>query len=274
MRNAAISLDRNSPLPLYEQIKRRVLSMILGWQQDSERFHTDQELSEQFGVSRMTVRQAVQDLVKEGYLRRVRGSGTFVCAPKVDERFSTAMDFIDQWATRGRALELRVLHCAIEPCDARAAQQLDIKTGDPVWSILRLRTVKHVPISIDYRYIPVCVIKTINAKQVAAGSLLDLVGQYVDLSYGELKVEAESVQPEHADYLGLMPDDPILTRHLVYYDLNDRPVMSGISHYRADQVRYSIRVPLKKERQANASVIDALEFRSHPEMRKSQLKRR
>src|SRR3546814_1159851 len=124
MHSATIPLDRNSPLPLYEQIKRRVLSLILGWQKDSERFHTDQELSEQFGVSRMTVRQAVQELVNEGYLRRVRGSGTFVCAPKVDERLSMAMDFIDQWATRGRALELRVLRCAEEPCAARVASQL------------------------------------------------------------------------------------------------------------------------------------------------------
>src|SRR3546814_4357660 len=128
--------------------------MILGWQKDSERFHTDQELSETVGFSRMTVRQAVQELVNEGYLRRVRGSGTFVCAPKVDERFSMAMDFIDQWATRGRALELRVLRCAEEPCDARVASQLGIAIGDTVWSILRLRTVKHVPITIDYRTVP------------------------------------------------------------------------------------------------------------------------
>src|SRR3546814_8621230 len=137
-----------------------------------------------------------------------------------------------------------------------------------------LRAVKNVPISIDYRYGPLGVMETISAKQVAAGSLLDRVGEHVNLADGELTVEAESVQPEHADYLGLMPDDPILTRHLVYYDSNDRPVMAGISHYRADQVRYSIRVPLQKEHQTSASIVDALEFRSHPEARKSQLKHR
>src|SRR3546814_1374952 len=100
-----------------------------------------------------------------------------------------AMDFIDQWATRGRALELRVLRCAEEPCDARVASQLGIAIGDTVWSILRLRTVKHVPISIDYRYVPLGVMETISAKQVAAGSLLDLVGEHVNLAYGELRSE-------------------------------------------------------------------------------------
>ncbi len=274
MRGFAVPLDRESPLPLYEQIKRRVLSMILSWQQEDGRFHTDQELSEQFGVSRMTVRQAVQELVDEGYLRRIRGSGTFVCAPKIDEQFSSAMDFIDQWATSGRPLKLQVLHCAVEPSTPSVAKQLNMAAGEPVWAIVRLRTVVHVPISIDYRYIPCSLIKTVEPRQVASGSLLDLIACYVDLAYGELKVEAGSVQAEHADYLSLLPDDPILTRRLAYYDSNGNPVMVGISHYRADQVRYSIHVPLKNMRQGNDQVSDSLEFRSPALKRKPSTKRR
>lgn len=257
-----MALDRHSPLPLYVQIKRRVLMMILNWQQQSDRFHTDHELSEQFDVSRMTVRQAIQELVDEGYLRRVRGSGTFVCAPKIDEQFSPAMDFIDQWSANGRPLNLRVLRCAQEPASAAVARQLDVAPGVPVWSILRLRTVKQVPISIDYRYVRVDRIAQIDPGQVEAGSLLELIGQQVELAYGNLQIEGGAVQAEHADYLSLLPGDPVLTRHLVYFDTQDRPVMAGISHYRADQVRYSVRVPLRNGAAGTDQILDSLEFRN------------
>lgn len=253
-------LDRRSPLPLYEQIKRRVLVMILGWQQESERFHTDNELSEQFGVSRMTVRQAVQELVDEGYLRRVPGLGTFVCAPKIDEQFTSAMDFIDQWAMKGRPLSLKVLYCAREAATAQMAAELQLAQDGQVWNILRLRTVQHVPISIDYRYINAALVPEIQASEVAEGSLLDVIGRRVELAYGDLKVEAAAVREEHADYLGLLPGDPILTRHLVYCDIQGRPVMAGVSHYRADQVRYSVRIPLKQDGRQMTGLSDSVEF--------------
>jgi len=255
-------LDRDSPLPLYEQIKRRVLMMILNWQQESDRFHTDHELSEQFNVSRMTVRQAIQELVDEGYLRRVRGSGTFVCAPKIDEQFSPEMDFIDQWSARGRPLNLKVLQCVQTPASPAVARQLDVPAGTPVWNILRLRTVKQVPISIDYRYVLVSRMPRIDAAEVEAGSLLELIGRQIELAYGNLQIEGGAVQPEHSDYLSLLPGDPVLTRHLVYFDTADRPVMAGISHYRADQVRYSVRVPLRNNVGKVDQVSDSLEFRN------------
>jgi len=257
-----MALDRDSPLPLYEQIKRRVLAMILSWQQETERFHTDLELAEQFQVSRMTVRQAIQELVDEGYLRRVRGSGTFVCMPKIDEQFRPEMDFIDQWSASGRPLIFKVLYCAIQPASHVVAEQLGLNEGDSVWSVLRLRTVKHVPISIDYRHIPVARVAELDPKRIEAGSLLELVGELTGgLSHGDLKIEAGRVKPEHADYLNLMPGDPVLTRHLVYFDTQNQPVMAGISHYRADQVRYSVRVPLSNTGEGGSHISDALEFR-------------
>lgn len=264
---ATLPLDRDSPLPLYEQIKRRVLAMILGWQQESERFHTDLELAEQFGVSRMTVRQAVQELVEEGYLRRVRGSGTFVCMPKIDERFRPEMDFSDQWSASGRPLTFKVLYCKAVPASATVAGQLGLNTDEPVWSVLRLRTVKHVPISLDYRYVPVARVASLSPKQVEAGSMLQLVSKLSNgLDYGDLKIEAGLVKPEHADYLNLMPGDPVLIRHLVYFDADDQPVMAGISYCRSDQVRYAVRVPLDKKGEAGRRASEAAEQRAVPKV--------
>lgn len=256
-----IPLDRTSPLPLYEQLKRRLQSMVLSWPPSDDRFYTDQQLSDMFSVSRMTVRQAVQDLVDNGYLRRAPGSGTFICNPKVEESFSLTTDFFDQWADSGHMLELKTLHCATEPCSHYVAHQLAIPEGTPVWNVIRLRQLKHVPISMDYRFIPVSIIEYLNPRDIESMSLLDILSKHIELAYGKLIVESAAAAIDHADYLRLMPGDPILTRRLTYHDTDERPVMSGISYYRADQVRYSIHVPLLEEDIKKKAVQDKFEYK-------------
>ncbi|GAA5232468.1 GntR family transcriptional regulator [Verticiella sediminum] len=254
-------LDRNSPLPLYEQIKRRVLTMVLNWTDPESRFHTDQELAEQFGVSRMTVRQAVQELVNEGRLRRVRGLGTYVCETKVDEQFTPAMDFLDQAASKGRPIHLRILHCEKMPVPAGERDSLRLNAGDLVWYVIRLRSVDGVPISLDYRYIDAARVGDMALADLESGSILDLIGRHAELAYADLKVEAGRVEPEHAELLSLVAGDPVLIRSLIYFDHDERPVMSGVSYYRADQVRYSLRVPVQKGGPGQRQIADTLEVR-------------
>lgn len=238
------TVNRTSPIPLYEQIRRQLLSMVLSWPAENERFHTDQELSEIFGVSRMTVRQAVQELVNSGFLRRVRGSGTFVCTGKVEERMSLESSFIDQWADSGQHLEFEVLRCEAEPCPGHVYRQLNISKDDLVWSIVRRRKVGDIPISVDYRYIPSKLVKEIRADQVESNSLLFLVSKDVALDYGDLTVEAELADAEKAEVLSLMPGDPLLKRSLHYYTEEKEIALYGVSYYHAGQVRYSFRVEL------------------------------
>lgn len=239
-------IDRQSPLPLYEQIKRRLLSMVLNWPDQKTRFHSDLELSHMFGVSRMTVRPAMQELVSEGYLKRVQGVGTFVCHEKVVEQFTPEMDFLNQSASRGRPITLKILHCEKRPAPDYIADTLKLNRNDLVWKVIRLRTAQNVPISIDYRYIVASRIEELSHETLASGSLLDIVARHVELSVGDIRIEAGAVTDHFSDFLSLIPGDPVLTRHLVYYDTDNNPVFCGISHYRADQVSYSLRVPLHK----------------------------
>ena len=97
-------LDRTSPIPLYVQIKQRLLAMIATWGDRDNRFHGDNELCEMFGVSRMTVRQAVRDLVDDGFLTRVRGTGTFVAIPKIEEHFTPLMNLRDQTSPQSKRI--------------------------------------------------------------------------------------------------------------------------------------------------------------------------
>src|SRR5262249_18042445 len=128
----AIELDRDSPIPLYLQIKLYLSREIAVWEQHNDKFHTDSELCELFGVSRMTVRQAVQEVVNDGLLKRARGIGTFVVARKIEERLTPEMNFPELWVESGRPVRLEVLTYDTRPCPPSFAEDLGIASGAPV----------------------------------------------------------------------------------------------------------------------------------------------
>lgn len=237
-------VDRRSPVPLYVQIRRRLLALIAGWQDPAQRFYTDEELCQRFGVARMTVRAAIRECVEEGLLVRERGAGTYVAFEKVDEKFSPKMDFIDQWATRGRPLRLDIRRLETVPAPAPFAEALNIPAGGEVLFVERLRSSGPIPVSIDYRYILPAAARGVTAAAARERSLLELLALSVDLDHADMTIEAGVAAGPIADILELMPGDPVLLRSMVYEDTAATPVMAGMSFYRSDQTGYSIRVPL------------------------------
>ena len=239
-----ITLDRSLPLPLYVQIRRKLLTMIASWPDPAVRFHTEDELCRQFGVARMTVRAAIKEFVDDGLLRRKRGSGTFVAFEKVEEQFSPKMDFIDQWAKRGQPLSFDIRRFETSPAPAAFAHALELDAGTPVIFIERLRTAGAIPISIDYRYIPLDISGAFEERSVRERSLLELLELAKPLGYADMFIEAAVAMAETTDILELLPGDPVLLRGMVYFDIDDRPAMAGISYYRSDHTGYSLRIPL------------------------------
>ena len=252
--NAATSpVDRSSTVPLYVQIRRRLLSLVAGWPDPGRRFYTDDELCRMFGVARMTVRAAISEFVEKGLLIRIRGAGTFVSLRRVEEHFSPRMDFIDQWAIHGRplTLEVRTLDCV--PAPEAFAEAMGVESDARLLLVERMRSAGGVPVSIDYRYILPEVASSVTRQSAGRHSLLDLLAGTVDLDHADMTIEASHAMGAICDLLELMPGDPVLVRGLIYYDTGERPVMAGVSYYRHDQSGYSIRVPLK----ARAAETDA-----------------
>src|ERR1700739_1354301 len=100
--DGGVKLDRVSPIPLYLQIKQYLSRQIAVWERHNDKFYTDSELCDMFGVSRVTVRQSVQERVDDGLLKRSRGIGTFVVERRVEERLSPQIGFPDHWVESGR----------------------------------------------------------------------------------------------------------------------------------------------------------------------------
>ena len=248
-------LDRSSPLPLYAQIKQRLIGTILRWRHPDRRFFSDEQLCEMFGVSRDTVRQAVFELVREGMLTRSRGLGTFVAVHKLEERFGPGMDFMRQWESAGTPIQPTLL--VFERCaaDEPIAAALEIEVGTQVLFIKRTRAAARVPVAIDYRYLPADLVADWD-ESAALASPLHLLWQRVELRTGDFGIEAGIAGPEEVEYLHLTAGAPVLTRTLRYRDSTGRLVMAGHTVHRGDLVRYSLSVPLSRDGKAPAHEVD------------------
>jgi GntR family transcriptional regulator, N-acetylglucosamine utilization regulator len=239
-------LDRASPLPLYAQIKQRLIGIILRWDQTDRRFYSDEQLCALFSVSRDTVRQAVSELVREGLLTRGRGLGTFVTARKLEERFGPGMDFLRQWEAAGTPMQSTLLVFDRRPADDQVGAALGLDAGSLVLFIKRVRAAARVPIAIDYRYLPADLVADWT-EEAACGSPLHLLWQRLALRSGDFAIEAGIAGPEEVEYLHLAAGAPVLIRTLSYRDDGGRLVMAGHTVHRGDLVRYSLNVPLSRD---------------------------
>jgi len=248
-------LDRTSPLPLYAQIKQRLIGIIMRWQQADRRFYSDEQLCTLFNVSRDTVRQALSELVQEGLLTRSRGLGTFVSARKLEERFGPGMDFLGQWAANGTPMQSMPLVFERRPAGDSIAATLELDARALILFIKRVRSAAGVPVAIDYRYLPAALVADWTEESVR-GSPLHLLWQSHDLRNGDFAIEAGIAGPEEVEYLHLAAGAPVLIRTLRYRDDSGRLVMAGHTVHRGDLVRYLLNVPLSRDGARPASDVD------------------
>jgi GntR family transcriptional regulator len=148
-------LDKNLPLPLYHQLQNVLKSEIeSGKWKWNERIPSELELAEHFGVSKITVRQALQELSKVGYIRREQGKGTFVSRRKFDEGPRELTSFTEEMRRHDLRATSRILAQFETEADARVADALRLELKSPVLVIKRLRLADTEPLGIQTAHIP------------------------------------------------------------------------------------------------------------------------
>jgi len=239
-----VALDRDSPIPLYLQIKQYLARRISAWEPQDDKFFTDAELCGMFHVSRMTVRQAVQELVDDGLLKRARGIGTFLVSRRGDEPATPAID--DRWEAEGRPVELEVLGYETQPCPREFAGDLALAPDAAVRYIFRLRKAGGVAFALDHCYIPLAFATGITQAD-AAGTLIQRFWDRYDMGDAEFRLEASVAGPQEQRWLELPPGAPVMMRRLRFLTRDGLAVIAGRTVYRADLVRYAFEMPLSRD---------------------------
>lgn len=233
-------IDKTSLVPAYIQLKSIILDNIeKGHWKEGQLISSERELSEEFSISRMTVRQALGELVQEGYLLKKKGKGTYVCKPKVTQQ--DIMSFTEMIQKTGGELKNVILYFDIIKTPKSLSS---IFSEEKVYKINRNRVVDGDVIANEVIHMPVSLAKSLK-KEDLEGSIygyLETLNYHV--SYCKSSVSAILYNDEYKSLFKLGEKVPLLSVNNKVYDADDKLLFFEAAIYRSD--KYALEVNISK----------------------------
>jgi GntR family transcriptional regulator len=238
-------LDKNLPVPLYHQLQGVLKAEIESrkWRAD-EQIPNETKIAERFGVSKITVRQALQKLAEQGYIRREHGRGTFVARRKFDEGPRELTSFTEEMRRHDLAATSRVLGQFVWEADARVADALLLPLHSPILVLKRVRLAGGEPLSVQTAHIPAAFVPGLEVTENS--SLYEVLQSRYHLYAARARETyfAAAAEPPAAELLGIPAGSPVFAVERVTLLPNERPFEFVQSVVRGD--RYTIVLDLVK----------------------------
>jgi GntR family transcriptional regulator len=223
------------------QVRERLLAQIQDMRPD-EVLPQERELAETFGVSRTTVRQALQSLIEEGLIYSVRGRGTFVSRGRISKGL-TLTSFSDDMRARNLEPDSRLLTAEQRTAEPELARTLEIKPGDPVYYIERLRLADGFPMCFERVDLPAAPFPRLLDQDLQGSLYRLLAARYrTVLANAEQRISATTLNRRHADLLGVPVRSPALHVRRRGTDARGRIVEFAQSLYRADRYDFEMTI--------------------------------
>ncbi|HJP76691.1 MAG TPA: GntR family transcriptional regulator [Pseudonocardiaceae bacterium] len=244
-------IPEHGRVPRYYAVKVQLLDLIdtlgVGAILPAER-----ELAERFGVSRITLRQAVGELVLEGRLIRRQGSGTFVSPPKLVQRLSLA-SYAEGMRSHGIVPGRSPITTEQLSADANLAADLGISAGDAVLHLERVLTADGDRVGLESCYLPAARFPDLLARFDPTTSLYAFLGEECGVVFAAAEERLETVlaTPREALLIGTNPALPMLLLHRVSYDPDGRPIERVRSLYRGDRFSFATRLTAESPGEGN-----------------------
>jgi len=235
----SVTVERGAR-PLHVAIAEQLAAAIAaGTLPPGTRLPPERELAESLGVSRMTVRQALGDLERDGLLRRVvgRAGGTFVRHPEQAASAPGTPSLAAELRRQGGATAVESISAAIEPAGKRTAAALDITRSDPVVVITRLRLASGKPLAVERSSLPARLFPDLEDMDLG-GSLADLMGGVGLRPVRSVeRLELTMARPVDVRALGVRRDGPLLLLERIRYAADGTPVEFARHRFRPDRTR-------------------------------------
>lgn len=240
--------DRRSPVPLYYQLKQYISAQIAnGELSPGQQLPGESELCNLWAVSRTVVRQALSELAYEGLIDRQRGKGTFVAKPKVPEGLISGLTGLaDDVAQRGQKLESRVLLLREAPATASIAAKLQLRPGEPIIELERLRFVDGQAWVLVVTYLPAILVPGLIERDLGGSESLYRIlrEEYkVPILSTTRRVEAALADDREARLFGIRRGDPIIVLRSLSSTAGPggpQPLEYFVAHHRGDQSAFEI----------------------------------
>jgi len=235
-----ISLDRSSPVPLYFQIAEQLEGAIVsGALAPGDKIDNELDLAGRLGLSRPTVRQAIQVLVDKGMVVRKRGVGTQVVHGKV-RRSVELTSLYDDLAAAGQDPRTEVLGLRRVEADEDVARELQLEPGAPVWSVERLRYIGDEPLALMHNLLPASLLDLDAIDLTRVGLYAALRDAGIWMRVAKQRIGSRRADARESRVLAERKGAPLLTMQRTAYDDAGRAVEYGEHAYRPDLYAFEI----------------------------------
>lgn len=242
---AVFRLDRTSPVPLYFQLSQQIETAIAsGTLRPGEMIDTELTIAAKYGLSRPTVRQAIQDLVNKGLLVRKRGVGTQVVSSPM-RRSVELTSLFDDLQKSHRSPSTRVLSLRTIKAPEEVARALELPIGAQILYLERLRSVDAGPLAVMRNWLPGNLIE-MSSETLESQGLYDLIRSHgVNIKVAEQKIGATAASAQQAQLLKVKKGFPLLTMERLAYSDSGMRIEYSSHVYRSDLYSFETTVVAK-----------------------------
>ena len=235
-------MDKTSRVPLYLQLMDDFIKKIDTAELSvDEKLPSERELCDIYDLSRITVRQALQELEREGYIYKLHGKGTFVSPMSYNQNLIKLYSFTEEMKKMGKTPTTQVLSFREIALDERLANKMNLVPLNEAYQIVRLRLADNEPLMYETSYVPKKIFPSLTEQDLKERPMYDVFLQ--DYQTGVTKAverfSATSVRKEEAEHLNLTADHPaMLIKRFAYHD--DELIEYTISVARGDKFDYTV----------------------------------
>ncbi|MGC3993997.1 MAG: GntR family transcriptional regulator [Propionicimonas sp.] len=231
----------DGPQPKHRQLRELLVALVV----PGQAIPSERELMATYGVSRATVRKAIDGLVADGLLQRTQGLGTFAVRPRLETRLHLA-SFSQDMRRRGRNPSTLLLSLALAEPPKEAAAALGLGPGERAWRLVRVRLADNEPVAHEDGWYPADLLPGLDGQDIAGGSLYEILGTHYGLwvDHAEQTLWGEVADASLARQLAAPQNTPLLVFRRVS-SAGGRPIEYVVSRYRGD--RYQVHMDLGRD---------------------------
>ncbi|MDY0409254.1 GntR family transcriptional regulator [Virgibacillus soli] len=235
-------MDKQSKVPLYLQLMEVLIEKINGNDYvEHDKLPSERELCDIYNLSRITVRQALQELEKEGYIYKLHGKGTFVAPKSFNQKLVKLYSFTEEMKKIGKTPTTKVISFEEMAIDERLAHKMNMEPLDEVYVVTRLRLADGEPLMYETSYLPKRMFPGLSMVALEKKPMYDLFRDEYQIGVTKAveRFSATLIRREQAAHLQMVVNQPaMLIRRYAYY--MDQLIEYTISVARGDKFSYSV----------------------------------
>jgi GntR family transcriptional regulator len=240
-----MKIEREVPVPLYYRLAEIVKQKILNSEFEvGESIPTEAELEKEYGVSRITVRQAIDLLCRQGFLVKERGKTPYVARSKLEHTFGPISSFTKNIRSKGLIPGTKVLSLCYTKPPRIVARHFEVKEEDDVILLKRLRLVNGEPVAIDNTYLQKDPLSQFVEKGISQESLYESLERDYGILLDEIDetIQVQLAGKEESKLLKIKVGFPCLLSHRIVRDVKGKVVAYSRTIYRGDEYKYHARL--------------------------------